>query len=169
VIPQATFVACGVQVPDGSDAGTEGAFGAACATGLGGDASPTVTLPQATSFVSPPSTAGIGTTFTFQSIPGGVTFVAFGPAGGNTATGDSLYVITTASDVTIPDFSLLGIVVPTGQTYAAEAYGFAPFPTVDSAAGPAGFDAYLIDLALQQGPLLTGQVAHGEPVEFTTQ
>jgi hypothetical protein len=168
VIPQATFVACGVQVPNGSDAGTNGAFGAACTSGLGGDASPTVTLPQATSFVSPPASAGIGTTFTFQALPGGVSFVAFGPPGAST-TGDSLYVITTASDVTIPDFSLLGVVVPPGQTYVAETYGFAPFATVDSATGPTGFDAYLVDLALEQGPVLTGQVAHGNPVTFTTQ
>ena len=165
-ITGSTFVACGVQVPPGSDAGTNAVFGAACKMGLGKDDAPSLALPPPPTFVSPPTTAGIGTTFTWNSLPSAVYLVVFAPAGGTTSAGDTVFVLTTDSQQKVPDLSLLGFVVPSGTTYVAEVYALAPFPTMDSALGPGGFAEYLTDFALDQGPTVDGQLARSDFAPF---
>ena len=164
-----TFVACGVQAPDGSDGGTGQPFGAACETGLAANSHLTLPLPPATTLVSPPSTATLGTSFNFEPLTGGVYFVAFSPAGGTAGSADSLYVITTDSQVKVPDLSNLGFVFPSGATYSAEVYGFAPFASIDAALSPTGFSSIATALDLEQGAVASGQVASSGAVTFQVQ
>lgn len=168
-ISGATFTACGVQAQPTADGGTTGAFGVACKAGLAKDATPTLELPQGTTFVSPPATAGIGTTFTFDPLPMGVYLVAFSPVSGTVAAGDTLYVVTSAVQQKIPDLSALGFSLPHGATYVAEVYGFAPFVNIDAATSPAGFDDYAVDFRLGKGPLTNGSLAHSQLAVFTIQ
>ena len=168
-IAGATFTACGVQAQPSADGGSTGAFGIACMAGLAKDATPTLELPQGTTFVSPPTMAGIGTTFTFDPLPSGVYLLAFAPVTGTTATGDTLYVLTSSVQQKIPDLSALGFSVPHGATYVAEVVGFAPYVDIDAATSPAGFDDYAVDFRLSKGPLTSGMLAHSQAAVFTVQ
>jgi len=164
-----TFVACGVQAPEGSDGGAGQPFGAACETGLAANSHLTLALPPATTLVSPPSSATLGTSFNFEPLVNGVYFVAFSPAGATAGAADSLYVITTDSQVKVPDLSNLGFAFPSGATYGVEVYGFAPFASIDAALSPAGFSSIATALDLEQGAVASGQVASSGAVSFQVQ
>jgi hypothetical protein len=164
-----TFVACGVQAPEGSDGGAGQPFGAACETGLAANSHLTLALPPATTLVSPPSSATLGTSFNFEPLVNGVYFVAFSPAGATAGAADSLYVITTDSQVKVPDLSNLGFAFPSGATYGVEVYGFAPFASIDAALSPTGFSSIATALDLEQGAAASGQVASSGAVSFQVQ
>jgi hypothetical protein len=168
-IPGAAFTVCGLQAQPAPDGGATGAFGAACVAGLAKDATPTLAMPAGTTFVSPPTTAGIGTTFTFDPLPSGVYLIAFAPATGTSAGGDTIYVVTTSVQQKVPDLSLLGFNLPHGATYVAEVYGFAPFAGIDAATSPLGFDDYAVDFRLGKGPLTSGMLAHSQNAVITIQ
>ena len=101
-ITNATFAACGLQVLDTFDGGSNSPYGYTCTTGLGKSDSPTLQPPPATLFVSPPSTAGLGTVFSYAGIPGGVYLVAFAPTVSAASTSDVLFVVTNGTQVAIP-------------------------------------------------------------------
>jgi hypothetical protein len=168
-IPGATFVACGLQVQTGFDGGPGAPFGYACATALSNNDSPVLQPPQATTFVTPPPTARAGTPFTYQGIPGGLYFVAFTPVGSAAATSDALFVVTSSTQATVPDLSLLAFVLQTGDTLTAEAFGVAPFGNIDAALGPTGFSEYLNDYRLDVGATASGALAYSGPAVFTVE
>jgi len=168
-IPSATFDACALQAETTPDGGSTGAFGAACATGLGKDATPTLVLPPGTTFTAPPSTAGIGTQFVYSPLASGVYLVAFTPVSGTTSAGDTIYVVTSDAQARIPDLTGIGFNLPHGATYVAVAFGFAPFGNIDAATGPSGFAEYAVDFRLDQGPLVDGQLARSQDAPFVVQ
>ena len=137
--------------------------------GLGKSDSPTLQPPPATTFVSPPSTAALGTVFTYAAMTGGVYFVAFAPAANAATTSDALFVVTAGTQAAIPDLSLLAFVFHPGDTFTAEVLGVAPFSGIDGALGPAGFSERLNDYHLDVGPSTSGSLAYSGSSPFTAQ
>ncbi len=78
----------------------------------------------------------VDTTFTFSwtAYPGGI-HVFFMQSAGN----PTYYVLTSGTSTTIPNLKSLGLPLPATATYSWAVAGFAPFASVDAAAGPAGF------------------------------
>jgi len=75
------------------------------------------------------------TNFTWTPFSGGVHLVLIlGPAGQ-----PKYYILTTGSNATIPDLTSLGLGLPTATNYSWAVYGFAPFASIDAAAGANGF------------------------------
>jgi hypothetical protein len=166
-IPNATFAACALQVLDTFDGGPASPYGYTCTAGLGKSDSPTLQPPPATTFVSPPSTAGIGTAFDYAGILGAVYMVAFTPAPSAAATSDVVLVVTSGTQATIPDLSALGVAFHSGDAFAADVYGLAPFSGIDAALGPVGFAGRLYGLRLDTGPSTSGSIAYGGSTPFT--
>ena len=167
IIQGASLVACGLQVLTGFDGGPGAPFGYTCATGLSANDSPQLGPPMATTFLSPPLTAAVGTTFTYQGIGSGVYLVAFAPTGSSANTSDALYVVTASTQAAVPDLSLLSFVFHTGDAFTAEVFGFAPFSQIDAALGAAGFSAYLNGYRLDTGAASDGSLAYSGPAAFT--
>ncbi len=168
-VPNATFVACGLQVRTDFDGGANSPFGYACTTGLGDHDSPTVSPPPGTTFVSPPSTASVGTVFSYAALTGGVYFVSFVPTGSATGTSDALYVVTGATQAAVPDLSALAFVFHAGDSFTAEVFGVAPFSGIDGALGVAGYSERLNHYRFDTGPTTSGSLAYGGSTPFTAQ
>jgi hypothetical protein len=166
-ITNATFAACGLQVLDTFDGGPTQPYAYTCTTGLGKSDSPTLQPPPATTFVSAPSTAGLGTVFDYTGIPGGVYLVAFGPTASAASTSDALFVITNGTQAAIPDLSALSFAFHPGDAFTAEVFGLAPFSGIDSALGPTGFEERLNAFRVDVGPTSTGSVSYGGASPFT--
>ena len=166
-IANATFAACGLQVLDTFDGGSTQPYGYTCTTGLGKSDSPTLQPPPAATFVSAPSTAGLGTVFDYTGIPGGVYLVAFGPTASAASTSDALFVVTNGTQTAIPDLSALSFAFHPGDAFTAEVFGLSPFSGIDEALGPTGFEERLNAFRLDMGPSSTGSVSYSGASPFT--
>lgn len=82
------------------------------------------------------------TDFSWSAFSGGVYMVYFNGPGSQ----PGYYVVTTATTTRIPDLSSLGLALPPATSYSWSVYAFAPFASVDAAAGPEGFLAGLFSL-----------------------
>jgi hypothetical protein len=164
-----TLAACGLQVPEGVDAGPNTPYGYACKTGLGANDSPTLQPPPANLFVSPPSTASVGTTFAYQATPSAVNLVIFTTSGSSGPTGDILVIVTADAQVQVPDLSALGVAFPQGAVITAAVYALAPFAGIDTALGATGYAERLTDLRFGTAPVTDGEIAYSGVVAFTAQ
>ena len=100
-----------------------------------------IPMPAGSELSLPPNDAtGINnnTTFMYTPFTGGVHLVRF--FGGSRP---SYTVVTTATSTTIPNLASVGLGLPASASYTWSVIGFAPFATVDAAAGPGGWlDVY---------------------------
>jgi hypothetical protein len=154
---------------NGIDGGPSAPFGYSCKTGLPANGATTLQPPEANTFVSPPSTAAVGTTFAFGATPTAVNSVIFAPTSSTGPTGDLLVIVTTDSQVQIPDLGALGVAFMQGQVVTAEVYAVAPYLGIDTALGPTGYVERLNDLRLDTAPAADGQIAYSGVVTFTAQ
>lgn len=107
-------------------------------TGLAANASgANLSLPAAPQQSLPVNAAtGVNTStnFTWTPFSGGAHLVIIQAAGKPT-----YFILTTGTNATIPDLTSLGLGLPAATNYSWAVYGFAPFASVDAAAGPNGF------------------------------
>jgi len=75
------------------------------------------------------------TTFSWTPLPGGVHMVYFNTGG----TDPDYYVLTAGTSASIPNLNAIGLALPSSKAYTWNLLGFAPFATLDDAAGPGGF------------------------------
>lgn len=80
--------------------------------------------------------------FSWSAFSGGVYLVYFNGPGSQ----PDYYVVTTATTTRIPDLSSLGLALPPATSYSWQIYAFAPFASVDAAAGPEGFLAGIVSV-----------------------
>jgi hypothetical protein len=123
-------------------------------------------LPTAPTLVSPPSTAGVGTTFTWNAMGNAVYTLAFEPA--TVGAGPSIYLITSATTAPLPDLTTLGVVLPKSTSYTATVYGFAPYGGLDDALGPSGYAGLAVGLRSDHGPAQDGAFGFSGATSFTT-
>lgn len=105
-----------------------------------------ISLPAGSDLSLPPNAAtnvNYSTTFSYTPFSGGVHLVGFiGPG-----TNPDYLVVTSAASTTIPNLSSVGLGLPASTVYSWNVQGFAPFATVDAAAGPGGWLALFLGTA----------------------
>jgi hypothetical protein len=128
-----------------------------------------LTMPEVPAQVLPTANAlGVttNTPFSFSGKIGAVYAVKFQPV----AAGDPIYfVVTSGSNVQIPNLSDLGLGLPGGADYNWFVQGYAPYTSTDAASVPKGFatDSKRLDLD-HPGPSADGWYALTDYRKFTT-